>query len=49
MSPRLKETELWSNAGKWSVLLLGIALLASSLTAGAQHRAARYLLTRCIG
>ncbi len=30
MSPRLKETELWSKAGKWSVLLLGIALLASS-------------------
>ena len=40
MSPRLKETELWSKAGKWSVLLLGIALLASSRTAAAQSREA---------
>ena len=40
MSPRSKETELWSKAGKWSVLLLGIALLASSRTAAAQSREA---------
>ena len=40
MSPRSKETELWSKAGKWSVLLLGVALLASSRTAAAQSREA---------
>ena len=40
MSPLSKETELWSKAAKWSVLLLGIALLASSRTAAAQSREA---------
>ena len=38
MSPLSKETELWSKVGKWSVLLLGIAFLASSRTAVAQSR-----------
>jgi len=40
MSSLSKEIELWSKAGKWSVLLLGIALLASSGTAAAQSREA---------
>ena len=38
MSPTCREPELWSKARKWSVLLLGIAFLASSRTAAAQSR-----------